>query len=219
MYKKGGLMINYSEINENLKLGYFNKIICNYNLEKKIYHDNILGFKKYLLEMNNFLYFYILIKFNKNLEKNHLRFKEDIKISSNNITNTGDIIINFYIKKISQEYKKTENKIILEAVKFIENNFKNKITLQDISDKFFISKNYLCKLFKIQTGFTFCQYLNITRLKESKKLIKKGFDLEHISYECGFSSHAHFSNNFKKYYLLTPGEYRKLNFTNKKTDY
>ncbi|WP_233428279.1 helix-turn-helix domain-containing protein [Peptoniphilus lacrimalis] len=65
-------------------------------------------------------------------------------------------------------------------------------------------------MFKIKTGYKFCEYINLQRVNKAKALIeedKKTF--EFISFDCGFSSQSHFSTTFKKYVGLTPNEYKK----------
>lgn len=205
-------MLNFIELSEDLKVGNFQKILRDY----KSSTDNLISDKKnlreYLKELNLFFYMYFLIKFNNNLEDIYDYYKLSIGNSDDDLLiEVGQAFLNKYRNEFAKEFQKSENKIINQAISFIETYYYEKIKLDDLSEKLHISKNYLCNLFRVQTGFTFCQYLNIVRLKEAKKLIDKGYNLQYISFECGFSSHAHFSTNFKKYFGITPGEYRKIN--------
>lgn len=205
-------MLNFIELSEDLKVGNFQKILRDY----KSNTDNLISDKEnlreYLKELNLFFYMYFLIKFNNNLYNIYDYYKLSIVNSDEEfLIKLGREFLNKYRNEFAKEFQKSENKIINQAISFIETYYYEKIKLDDLSEKLHISKNYLCNLFRVQTGFTFCQYLNIVRLKEAKKLIDKGYNLQYISFECGFSSHAHFSTNFKKYFGITPGEYRKIN--------
>ncbi|WP_391484115.1 helix-turn-helix domain-containing protein [Anaerococcus vaginalis] len=42
--------------------------------------------------------------------------------------------------------------------------------LEDLADKLHLSKNYLCSLFKEETGFTFCQYLNTLKTNKARAI-------------------------------------------------
>lgn len=203
-------MINFIEFSDNLKVGNFQKIICDYKYNVKNLKYNKNNLREYIKELNSFLYLYFIIKYNKNLENIYLYYKTLINTSDDKeLINIGEEILKKYKVEFTSEFKNNENQIINQAINFIQKYYYEKIKLDDLAKKLHISKNYLCNLFKSQTGFTFCQYLNIVRLKEAKILIDKGYNLQYISYECGFSSHAHFSTNFKKYFGITPGEYRK----------
>jgi YesN/AraC family two-component response regulator len=105
---------------------------------------------------------------------------------------------------------------ISDIVQHINRNFMQKITLDDVSKQFYISRFYLSKTFKETTGFTFVEYLNSVRIKEAQKLlIITNKKIIQISYEVGFGSVAHFGRVFKTITGYSPLQYRKLNKTKK----
>ncbi|NLC41123.1 MAG: helix-turn-helix transcriptional regulator, partial [Clostridiaceae bacterium] len=92
--------------------------------------------------------------------------------------------------------------------KFLINNIYNKLTLQDICDVFLISKSYLCKIFKEQTGESLMDYLTALKMREAKKLIREDqYNVTQISSLLGYSSIQHFSRMFKKIVGFSPTEY------------
>ena len=110
------------------------------------------------------------------------------------------------------EHELLQNKNILRImpiVEFIEENFKNIISLDDISNVLHMNKNYLCKIFKTATGKTIMDYLNFTRVENAKELIKSGLTISEVSSSVGFSSQSYFNKVFQKYILCTPSEYKK----------
>lgn len=94
--------------------------------------------------------------------------------------------------------------------KYIFNNYKSNITLQDIAEKEFLSPQYLSHEIKYATGYSFTDLLNLTRVEESiKLLIDTDKTITEISDEVGFSHTRYYNKNFKLYYKSTPMQFRK----------
>lgn len=95
-------------------------------------------------------------------------------------------------------------------VRYIYNNYKYKISLQDIAKKEFLSSNYLSHEIKNMVGYSFNDFLNLTRVEESiKPLLDTDKTVSEISEELGFSHIRYFNKHFKKHYKCTPFQYRK----------
>jgi AraC-like DNA-binding protein len=99
---------------------------------------------------------------------------------------------------------------VVKLTNYINENYKNPLTLEDAAKKLNMSRTYLSKLFHSNTGFTFKNYLSIIRIKHAKELLlntdKSVID---IAYECGFEDSNYFSTAFKKAEKMSPLEYRK----------
>jgi AraC-like DNA-binding protein len=93
---------------------------------------------------------------------------------------------------------------------YIQENFSRTIHLEELSERFFISKYYLCHEFKKYTGLSPNEYLIATRLNKAKGLLRFA-DLRvcEISDMTGFASLNHFFYTFKKHEKISPSEYRK----------
>lgn len=112
--------------------------------------------------------------------------------------------------------KKTENltdekALYIQAVlDFIEENYRRKITLQEIADHVNLSKSYIVHLFKEQTGFTIMEYIMQYRLIQSMHLLNMNpeMPIKEVAYICGFESSAHYSRFFKENVGLPPKKYR-----------
>jgi YesN/AraC family two-component response regulator len=85
-----------------------------------------------------------------------------------------------------------------EIAEYITSNYKDKISLTDISEEFFISKSYLSRIFKEVTGFTVHEYINIVRVRKAQYL------LENTTH-----SITYFEKVFKQYFETSPLKYRK----------
>lgn len=101
--------------------------------------------------------------------------------------------------------------IVSKAKEYIEQEYANDISLDDIANAAYVTPNYLCYLFKIKTGTTPIKYLNTYRLKCSAAMIENtDKPIKDIMIECGFGSSSYFTTIFKQEYGCTPTDYRNL---------
>ena len=99
---------------------------------------------------------------------------------------------------------------IREIRDYIEENFAEDIHLEKISDRFFISKYYLCHEFKKHIGRSPNEHLITVRLNKAKGLLHfADLRISEISDMTGFASLNHFFYTFKKHEGISPSEYRK----------
>lgn len=103
--------------------------------------------------------------------------------------------------------KKQELLLIKE---YLDTHFAEKITLDALSEQFFINKFYLTRIFKEQFGVSLGNYLLRIRITRAKQMLRfSNAPLDAISASCGMGDAAYFSRMFKKIEGITPGEYRK----------
>lgn len=104
---------------------------------------------------------------------------------------------------------KTSNRL-REIMFYIQKNFRQNITLDSISESFYISKEYLCSLFKSGTGMSVTSYIRKLRLNHAAKLAATtNLKSIEISESCGFNSVATFLRNFKNEYGVSPLQMRE----------
>jgi len=97
---------------------------------------------------------------------------------------------------------------IHQVINYMKGHYMEKITLVEAAKTVHFSPQYLSKIFKDETGYTFKQYLNMIRIENSKKLLKEGdLSLMDICYLVGFSDQSHFSRTFKKISGMSPKKY------------
>lgn len=95
-------------------------------------------------------------------------------------------------------------------VKYIENNYMNRITIEEIAHVMGLSQSHFMKFFKTTMGTTFTDYLNDYRLTmASRLLISSESSILAIATEVGFENLSYFNRLFKKRFYITPREYRK----------
>lgn len=106
----------------------------------------------------------------------------------------------------------TLGKRSLQDVKeYLDRHYRDKISLSALSERFYINKFYLSRIFKEQFGISVNNYLLAVRITHAKQLLRfSDLSIEEISHECGMNDANYFSRMFKKSEQMTPGEYRRL---------
>jgi AraC-like DNA-binding protein len=108
---------------------------------------------------------------------------------------------------IQYSQKERHAKYILN---FINNHFRENLTLDQVAKDLHVNKHYMCHCFKEVTGFTINKYLANRRIEEAKNLLVTTNDsVGDISENLGFNSAIHFSRLFKQYVCISPQLYRK----------
>lgn len=107
--------------------------------------------------------------------------------------------------------KGTSRKRDLQNVKeYLDEHYQQKITLDGLSEMFYINKFYLTRIYKDQFGISINSYLLQVRITHAKQMLRfTDLSIEEISHECGMNDANYFSRMFKKVEGMTPGEYRK----------
>ena len=99
---------------------------------------------------------------------------------------------------------------IQKAVQYIEQNYSQPITIPQIAGFVGVSSIYLTNLFKLSTGKTLSEYLNYHRTQKSLDLLTHTEEtINWISEAVGYSDVRSYIRFFKKFYYMTPSEYRK----------
>lgn len=107
---------------------------------------------------------------------------------------------------------------IKNLTKYIDNNFSEDIRLANIASDFFVSEQYLSKIFYEEVGQTFTEYIIERRLEQVKKLLRNtDISITDVAFSCGFNNINSFNKIFKKYNSITPRDFRNKYKVNIKT--
>ena len=108
-----------------------------------------------------------------------------------------------------QSYNSIQQKMY-EISSYIHTHYDENISLDALSEQFFISSSYLSREFKHVTGFNLSNYIQLTRIKNAQyQLISSNKKISQIAEECGFSSFSQFNRIFNKISGASPREYRQ----------
>ncbi|MGL1894280.1 MAG: response regulator [Spirochaetaceae bacterium] len=117
--------------------------------------------------------------------------------------------IDHIIIKISSNNESKHNSIVLDAIQYIETNYTDNFTLEELAIHLKVSSFHLCKVLKKQTGKNFSDILNECRLNKAKDLLKDDrISIKEVTYSTGFNSPHYFARIFKKYTGVTPTEFK-----------
>ena len=101
-------------------------------------------------------------------------------------------------------------KEVREAIEYIEEHARGKITLSDIAKHVNLNDSYLCKVFKDDTGKSIVPYVNEVKMKIAYGLLNKGYIMiKEAAAAVGIDDQFYFNRLFKKIYGITPREIKK----------
>jgi AraC family transcriptional regulator len=113
----------------------------------------------------------------------------------------------------------TENKIHADyrnrldrVFQFIDENLESKLLLSVVSKEAFFSPYHFHRIFKQLTKETLNEYINRRRIEKSVlDIIHKELSISEISHTYGFSDNSSYTKSFKKYYGISPTEFKSQN--------
>ena len=109
------------------------------------------------------------------------------------------------------EMSATERKIY-SITSFIHNHYSEELSLDMLAEKFDISQSYLSHQFKLVTGFTVTDYIQMTRIRNVQALlVGTQIPITEVAAPCGFNSFSQFNRVFRKHIGISPSVYRKQN--------
>mgnify|MGYP004508411947 FL=1 len=114
------------------------------------------------------------------------------------------------VNKIDEikEAEECKDERLIEILNYIQTNYVD-VTLEDLSEKFYLSKPYLSKYIKEKSGMTFGETVKRVRMKKARALLKStNMTVESIALSVGYQNVEHFNRLFKKAYKMTPVQYR-----------
>ena len=102
-----------------------------------------------------------------------------------------------------------ENHIVSEMMHLIDEKLYSRISVEEICKTLKYSRSYLSKIFKSASGYTILEYILTQKVREAKKLIRKGsYNFTQISDMLAFDNPHYFSRVFKRITNMTPSEYK-----------
>lgn len=111
-------------------------------------------------------------------------------------------------KEIQVDYRNRLNKVF----QFIDENLDSKLSLSIVSEKAFFSPYHFHRIFKLLTGETLNEFISRRRIEKSVlDILHQELSISKISHAYGFSDNSSYTKAFKKYYGISPTEFKKQN--------
>ncbi len=155
--------------------------------------------------------------------RNLISFEKDLNrillmLSSGSI---NDALCSYYIVKIltdlilcsTKTLEEDTRPITEDIISYINENIRERLTLEDLANKAGLSPFYFTRLFKKETGYTPHEYIVVSRINIAKFYLKSTTSsIKEICFSSGFSSESSFCTTFRKMCGMTPTEYRDNNY-------
>lgn len=116
------------------------------------------------------------------------------------------IHLNRAARKNRLEFIDTDNcnAKIIDILHYINENLSSELNIDFIAEHFYISKYYMMRLFKQETGYTIGNYISSKRLLFAKELILSGIPVTQACFDCGYKDYSTFSRAYKGLFKESP---------------
>jgi AraC-like DNA-binding protein len=123
------------------------------------------------------------------------------------------VICNLFLTLLSLENDKETNSavphFINEIKEYVDKNYTTIRTVEELTKHFFYSREYISRSFRKYYNTPLYDYILERKISYCASLLLKGETVENASKNAGFNNLSSFIKIFKKYYNLTPSEYKK----------
>ncbi len=126
---------------------------------------------------------------------------------------TSESCIMLVLDKLKSEFSEISQAksdcgdIIRRVIVYLNENYVSSPSLDELSDKFFVSKYYLSHRFKEYTRTTIHKYILMKKINLAKELLKNGSSPQTVSEKCGFSTYSNFYKAFAAQTGISPSSY------------
>lgn len=100
-----------------------------------------------------------------------------------------------------------ESKNVTKIKEYINKNFLDGISLDELAGKFYMNKYHLCHVFKEETGLTVKEFINTRRIARAKQLLPQYGAVKDLYSACGFNDYSTFYRTFKRFTGVSPTKF------------
>ncbi len=87
------------------------------------------------------------------------------------------------------------------------------MSIEHLSEHFFLSESYICRIFKLSTGTTINKYITARRISMAKSMLSNGMSINDVCSNCGFNDYSNFLKSFKKAVGVSPKKYSNFSMS------
>lgn len=119
-------------------------------------------------------------------------------------------MLDLFAAEIGRSLSGDRNTVLENIKDYIDNHYFEDIKISMFTDKYFLSREYLMKLFKGQFGYGIHEYVQKVRMDKAKGLLSDpALKIQDISEMLGYKDKNYFSKAFRNYYECSPSEFRQ----------
>ena len=97
-----------------------------------------------------------------------------------------------------------KNKRVLELMAYLDSHLEEDLNIDDLAERFYVSKYHMMRQFRKETGYSVYDYLSQRRLLHARALIEGGMRATEACYRSGFGSYSSFTRSYAKHFGSTP---------------
>lgn len=121
-----------------------------------------------------------------------------------------DVLNDTLSRALEDVVKESSEDPIAQIGTYIEQHFAEELSLQGMSERFYLSREYISRRFKQQYGLNLSEYVLTIRMNEAKRLLETSRQrIYEVAQAVGFSDDKYFRKVFKKQVGVTPNEFRE----------
>lgn len=111
---------------------------------------------------------------------------------------------------VTSSFRSTQHQQVDRILTYINQHIQNPLTIEELSENFYLSPSYLCRIFKSATGTTINKYITAKRITIAKSLLAEGKSVNEACEECGFNDYSNFLKTFTKAVGISPKKYSQF---------
>lgn len=120
-------------------------------------------------------------------------------------------MVRHYCLLVQTYSRERYSRIVRDVLNFVDFHYMEPLRLESLAQKYAVNKNYLSTRFSREVGMTLTDYINLTRVSCSLKLLNdSSLSMQEISERVGFSDANYYTRTFKKIHGTSPNEYRQF---------
>ncbi len=98
----------------------------------------------------------------------------------------------------------TQNNRVLDILRYLDAHLTEDISIDELAERFYLSKYHMMRLFRRETGNSIHNYLSLRRLLYARDLIDQGSSATEACFRCGWHSYSSFTRAYGKHFGTTP---------------
>lgn len=111
---------------------------------------------------------------------------------------------------VREETGSTMSRRMYAIASYIHSHYQQDLSLDEVSRRFYVSAHHLSRQFNKVTGFTFTEYVQMTRIRNAQQMLLNSSEkITDIAAQCGFTSFSQFNRIFNKQNGMSPSAYRR----------